>query len=161
MAEKTNFHDIEIDDAAKIATTDVGTLLLQAAAPGGVAPKTGYKWLCGVTATPSKATSPEKLEATELHHLKKRYEKGREDSSDVEYEIQHTAEKATKLRGLKGTNAFLEIFPEGDGYLIVGESQYDSDGVGLNSIHKGKLSIVPQSMEYLGVEEVAALVKKD
>ena len=131
------------------AISDIGTRLTHAAISGAV-PVIGFKNLVGIRSTPAKGEAPEALDATELHDTENVSIPGRKSVPALEYTFNHTKGNVAKLAAVEGTRgAFLEVLPEGDGYLVVGVLNFWSNGLGLNSVHEGTVNIIAESIEYI------------
>ncbi|QIK69951.1 hypothetical protein G7062_06465 [Erysipelothrix sp. HDW6C] len=142
------------------AVSDVGTKLNHAAiGVDGVIPATGFEMLIGVKATPAKGQDPEQLDATELHDDRSASIPGRQSIPALQYTFNYTKDNSEKLKDVAGKrHAFLETLPEGNGFLIVGVLNYYSNGISLNAIHEGTLSVVAESI--IEVSDVAAYLAK-
>lgn len=138
------------------AVSDIGTKLYAVASPSD-APSTGYTNLVGVRSTPAKGEAPESLDATELHDVKNVNIPGRVSIPSLEYTFNYTKGNVAKLDAHQGERtAFLEVLPEGNGFLVVGVMNYWSNGVGLNSVHEGTMNIIAESIEE--IEDTATYI---
>lgn len=140
------------------AVTDIGTILTAAQISGDTIPETGFKNLVGIRSTPAKGEAPEQLDATELHDTENVGVPGRKSIPALEYTFNFTKANSAKLQEFEGKRAaFLEVLPEGNGFLVVGVMNYWSNGVGLNSVHEGTINIIAESIQE--IEDTASYVE--
>lgn len=132
------------------AVSDIGTLLTHAAITGDVIPETGFKKLVGIRSTPAKGEAPEQLDATEMHDEVNVGIAGRKSIPSLEYEFNLTKANQEVLLPLEGKRgAFLEVMPEGDGYLVVGSMSFWDNGSSLNSVKQGTINIIAEDIKYI------------
>ena len=115
--------------------------------------------LVAVTGVPATGSAQGKLEATELSSTKKQYIADREDLPDLEFTYNHLEANYTLVEAVCGqAYHFLIVYGDGTGALIVGEGNTWVDAVSRGSVVQAKLNIVPESIEYQTIAEVAVLV---
>lgn len=142
-----------------LGITDVGTSLYTAAlGANGLVPTTGFAELIEITGTPDMGAAPATLEATTLKMSKKSYLADRQDNPSLTYSYNYTKENREALNAIAGEKrAFLQVYQDGSGEVIVGELATYTSAISLGSVATAQLIIIPESITW--VEDTTAYIQ--
>ena len=144
-----------IQDISDRAFTDVGAAILVKDPSDSL-----YKLLLPVTNIPATGSAPETVEKTVTTEGKKSYIMGRQDSPQKELTFYAHRDNFLRLNAAKGeTKEFLQVNPDGTGFLFRGQLSYYQDEVSVGNNIEGKAVITVTSSTEEPVNNVLDLIK--
>ena len=144
-----------IQDISDRAFTDVGAAILVKDNSDNL-----FKLLLPVTNIPATGSAPETVEKTVTTEGKKSYIMGRQDSPQKELTFYAHRDNFLRLNAAKGeTKEFLQVNPDGTGFLFRGQLSYYQDEVSVGNNIEGKAVITVTSSTEEPVNNVLDLIK--
>ncbi len=144
-----------IQDISDRAFTDVGAAILVKDNSDNL-----YNLLLPVTNIPATGSAPETVEKTVTTEGKKSYIMGRQDSPQKELTFYAHRDNFLRLNAAKGeTKEFLQVNPDGTGFLFRGQLSYYQDEVSVGNNIEGKAVITVTSSTEEPVNNVLDLIK--
>lgn len=141
-----------------VGQSDIGTMLW---ANSSASATTNFEELVEIKDTPDTGSDPEQIEITTLKKNRKIYTEGRQDSPSQAFTYNYTEYNFfTKVNPFcDGTeHAFLVVYPDGTGTLIVGKASNRVNAISLNSAIEATLTITPTSIEAKTSAQVTAML---